>query len=30
MLKLKRNPDAVQSESYNLFFEGRHVGWRAA
>jgi hypothetical protein len=26
MLILKRNPDADQSESYNVFFEGRYVG----
>ena len=26
MLILKRNPDADQSESYNVLFEGRHVG----
>ena len=25
-LILKRNPDADQSESYNVLFEGRHVG----
>jgi hypothetical protein len=25
-LILKRNPDAKYSESYNLLFEGRHVG----
>jgi len=26
MLILKRNPDAQYSESYNVLFEGRHVG----
>ena len=26
MLVLKRDPDADQSESYNVFFEGRYVG----
>jgi hypothetical protein len=25
-LILKRNPDAEYSESYNVLFEGRHVG----
>ena len=25
-LILKHNPDAKQSEGYNVFFEGRHVG----
>ena len=25
-LMLKRDPDAVRSESYNVLFEGRHVG----
>ena len=26
MLILKRNPDARYTESYNVLFEGRHVG----
>ena len=26
MLILKRNPDAESSDSYNVLFEGRHVG----
>jgi hypothetical protein len=26
MLILKRNPDAECSDSYNVLFEGRHVG----
>jgi len=25
-LMLKRDPDAVRSEGYNVLFEGRHVG----
>jgi hypothetical protein len=25
-LILKRNPEAVRSEGYDVFFEGRHVG----